>query len=963
MNIFKLVGTVGINRAQAVKDINVIKKTAEGASTAMGRSFTKFTGYVKAHSAQIKAAGKTLTILGGIATAAFAVSVKSAAKFEEELANVSTMLDKSAMKILPQYRDGLQDLSMEFGEATDTLSKGLYDILSASIDPAKALDVLAVAAKAASAGITDTGVAADAITTVINSYGLEAEDAAMVSDKLFAIVKRGKTTFGELAPAIGRVAATAAKSGLSFDELGATIATCTRAGVSTNETMTSIAGVLKTFLTPQTEAADLAWDEFGLRLDTTTLKTIGLTGVMDKLKDASAEQLATIFGNIRGLKGMMAALGDAEGYAKDYALMLESAGLTQEAFEKQSDTLNFQLGVLKQTFNVVKVMIGDALIPTIKKATEWITKTVLKVKDWIKENRPLFEILVKVGAGLAGVMLVLGPMLIILPGLIASLGLLKIAFLPFIIGGLIVVGLIKVNSLLDEMNKKAYEAQMAFDSISVAEIDKELEALAQEIKRLEEQIKINSKLPLFTSAQHGSLIDIENSIRNLKMKMGLLIKKREELTKAEKEGIDVAEETVELDKEIAKIKKEIAEAMEKEAEAREAEAKMTELLNKQKEITNKIYELEHNAMEVAIRDLDLLKEAYLKEGLSVEEVSKWYALEIEKLEKLNPLYVAAIQAKEDLTTAMEGVNRTIFEFTASGYDVALQDINDKYDALEKQVKEAEIALKEEKKALDQINKARKLEIEQIVKAEYERKKSKWVEYLKKVANSWSDLQIKMSGLGPVLDELGIKWRDVEKEAVEAAQTSEEAWSEFFTNLKNKYTDTIGAIQGAITSFVSTFQGAIKTVLTDLWHMKEINDQILQEMAETEQEWADEKEKVNEEYKQALIKKLEEYVDAKDLQNMSIAELEILANKNSVEGYEQMSLDVTKELAKIDEKYSDILDSMEGEQVTFASIMKSFWKTLVNAIITELARLAAYYIVMWIISIISGIFYRQVAGIA
>jgi len=421
MNIFQLVGTVAINKEGAVRDINVIKKSAEGASTAMGRSFTKFTGYVQRHSAQIKAAGRTMTILGGIATAAFGVSIKAAAKFEEELANVSTMLDQSAMKILPEYRAELQNLSMEFGESTATLSKGLYDILSASIPPAEALDVLAVSAKAATAGLTDTGTAADAITTIINSYGMEAKDAGIISDKLFAIVKRGKTTFGELAPAIGRVAATAAKSGLSFDELGATIATVTRAGINTRETMTSINGVLKSFLKPQTDAIVVA-KQFGIELNTNTLRTIGLTGVMEKLKDATAEQLATIFGNVRGLKGMMAALGDAEGHARDYKLMLEAAGLTQEAFEKQSDTLSFKLKQLKQTFNVVKVEIGTALIPVVQELTENLMVTISKWKEWIEANPELARGIAETTFVLSALMIPLGMLVMMLPGLVVGFG-------------------------------------------------------------------------------------------------------------------------------------------------------------------------------------------------------------------------------------------------------------------------------------------------------------------------------------------------------------------------------------------------------------------------------------------------------------------------------------------------------------------------------------------------------------
>ncbi len=38
-------------------------------------------------------------------------------------------------------------------------------------------DVLKVSARAAAAGVTDTGIAADAITTILNAYSMSAEEA------------------------------------------------------------------------------------------------------------------------------------------------------------------------------------------------------------------------------------------------------------------------------------------------------------------------------------------------------------------------------------------------------------------------------------------------------------------------------------------------------------------------------------------------------------------------------------------------------------------------------------------------------------------------------------------------------------------------------------------------------------------------------------------------------------------
>ena len=347
-------------------DTKNLQKGMAQASLSTKKFGTTLQNSVNKMAPGLRKTGIALAGVGAAMTAMSVLAIKAGMDFQKQMANVSTMLDEVSMELMPAYAEGLREMSKEFGESTDTLSKGLYDILSASIAPAKALDVLAVSAKAATAGLTDTGVAADAITTIINSFGMAAEDAGKVSDILFAIVKKGKTTFAELGPSIGKVAATAAIAGLSFEELGATIATVTRAGISTDEAMTSVNGVLRAFLKPTDDAAAAA-REFGFELNTNTLRTIGLQGVMELLTEATAEQLAQMFPNIRGLKAIAAAMQDAEGFARDYEFMLNSLGLTEEAFIKQTNTLTFAFEQLKQIVKDIFVGLGEELVSIIQK--------------------------------------------------------------------------------------------------------------------------------------------------------------------------------------------------------------------------------------------------------------------------------------------------------------------------------------------------------------------------------------------------------------------------------------------------------------------------------------------------------------------------------------------------------------------------------------------------------------------
>jgi hypothetical protein len=94
---------------------------------------------------------------------------------------------------------------------------------------------------------------------------------------------------------------------------------------------------------------------------------MGLTGVMNKLKNASAEQLAQLFPNIRGLRGFIAALTDATGFAKDLEVMTNRLGSTQEAYGKIADTTAFALERWNQAVSVLKGLLTEGLLSGFKR--------------------------------------------------------------------------------------------------------------------------------------------------------------------------------------------------------------------------------------------------------------------------------------------------------------------------------------------------------------------------------------------------------------------------------------------------------------------------------------------------------------------------------------------------------------------------------------------------------------------
>lgn len=407
---------------KAAKDVAKEMGVADKAVVQHKQTFGEM---VQANAAQIRTAGRYLTVFGAALTGVVVKAGKEFIEFQRDAANVSTMLSGTISEVSGQmavYSSGIKDLSIEFDQSTTTLQKGLYDILSASVAPAQALEVLKVSAEAATAGISTVAVAADAITTILNAYAMEAESAADVSDKLWAIVRRGKITFDEVASSIGAVATTAAMAGLSYKELGAGIATATRAGVEHRRAMTGINAVLLTFLKNTDEQREAA-AKFGIELSSLTLKSEGLIGVVQKLaganelgRRATAEEIVAIFENRRALVALLPILQDVTGYQEDLALMTDSAGLSALAFSKISQTLDFQLGQLGKTLKVMLIDYFEPLIPVIEK----IVSIIKSLADTFRDLSPTLKAAISTITLLSGVFMTLsGVILMLAPGIVA----------------------------------------------------------------------------------------------------------------------------------------------------------------------------------------------------------------------------------------------------------------------------------------------------------------------------------------------------------------------------------------------------------------------------------------------------------------------------------------------------------------------------------------------------------------
>ncbi len=320
--------------------------------------------------------GVAIAVGLGVALGAFTSVIKAAAGFEAAFAEVRTLIDESKVAV-DDIKAALLDLPAILGGAEE-LTKALYQAISAGAEPAAAIGLVGTAAKLAVAGLTSTFAAVDILTTVINAYGFAASEAARVSDVLFKTVELGKTTVDALATSLGVVIPFAAQLGISIEDLTAAVATLTKGGLQTRIAITALRGTFTNFIQEADKFRDVGIDIFKV------ISEEGLAGAFRRLREVTGgniEALRELVPDVRALAAVLALSGvQFEEFIRIQALVADSAGATETAFEKQANTFRVRLKEFGATFERLKIAIGASFIEPLTSAIKSLTNFVKRVQ-------------------------------------------------------------------------------------------------------------------------------------------------------------------------------------------------------------------------------------------------------------------------------------------------------------------------------------------------------------------------------------------------------------------------------------------------------------------------------------------------------------------------------------------------------------------------------------------------------
>jgi TP901 family phage tail tape measure protein len=382
MNLFELFGTIAIDDGGAVKTLNDVDSAG-----------------AKAEGGFSKAAKGAVAVGAAVATAAVAVgswSYNLGSGFQDKMAKASTLFGDVNVDTA-NLEAKILELSGSTGIAAEEIGEALYNALSAGVpvteDMSEAMDFLTKSTELSKAGFTDTDTAMSATVKVLNAYGLELESTDAIQKILMQTQNQGIVTVDELGNVLSNVTPMAAAMGVGFDQVGASIATMTAAGIPAAQATTGLNGLLGELGKTGTVASDnlMAAAEgtkyAGMSFTEMMDAGVPLNEVLDLMGNYAEDnslQMVDMFSSIEAGKAAMSLSGEnSEKFTESLAAMGTEVDVVGDAFDKVSGTDSEKWNRAMAKMQAVGIKLFGKLEPVIS-----------KVIDVVIDNMPLIESLV-----------------------------------------------------------------------------------------------------------------------------------------------------------------------------------------------------------------------------------------------------------------------------------------------------------------------------------------------------------------------------------------------------------------------------------------------------------------------------------------------------------------------------------------------------------------------------------------
>ena len=361
-------------------------------------------------SRRARALGTTFAVAGGAVTAAFGLALKTAAEFEQSMAQVRAVSGATN----EEFAD-LTDVALEMGQTTVFTARQSADALSfmamAGLSARDSIEALPDVLNLAAAGQLELAQASDIVTNVMAGYGIEASEVTKATDVLTAGFTSANTDLVQLGQAFKYAGPVAKSAGLSFEETSAALSLMGNAGLQASVAGTGLRGSITRLLNPSNEARDVL-DRLGVTATDSAGNLLPLRDIISQFETVglSAGDAMTVFGQRAGPSMLALIEQGSDALGELQTAMEESGGTAQRIADTQLDTLSGSMTLLSSATEGLQQSIGQILAPTVRSIAESLTAVIQRVQAWAEEHPGLTKAVVLLvaalgaGAGLVGVL-------------------------------------------------------------------------------------------------------------------------------------------------------------------------------------------------------------------------------------------------------------------------------------------------------------------------------------------------------------------------------------------------------------------------------------------------------------------------------------------------------------------------------------------------------------------------------
>lgn len=380
--------------------------------------------------------GRTLQLFGAISTAGFGLAAAGAADFSKGATLAATQMTRISAGTYEAVRNAevlskeLVTLSRDFPFSAREMSDAIYEIFSGTnvqrIDQGIAL--LDAFARVGVAGQVDIQTATKAGIIVMNNFRGAGDDVTDTLNRMFAIVRFGFMRFSDFALMLPKVAAAAAGSGQSLDDMAGAMAFLTRRTGNASIAATQISRAFDVMTRKEFQDG---MEGLGIAITDVEGRLLPLPQLLDNIIKKQPEllrggrslerfiQIVTKIGAARFGRDTQGLVSTTEArrffrfifrgfgeYQHLQKTVVNDNAEFRRSYEAMLQSSGVQWDIFMNRVKAAVIVIGQAAIPVFADIGEWIAKVLDKwesLSNTVRGSVVKWAVIISIGTLIAGV--------------------------------------------------------------------------------------------------------------------------------------------------------------------------------------------------------------------------------------------------------------------------------------------------------------------------------------------------------------------------------------------------------------------------------------------------------------------------------------------------------------------------------------------------------------------------------